>query len=55
MGSVCLIAQDQYNTYTDIIARCFLAEGITHKHSVYVADLEEDFKHLLQVIRQHIT
>lgn len=50
MGSVCLIGQDKFNTYSDIIYRCFIAEGITHKHFVFVADLEEDLSHLKQRI-----
>jgi elongator complex protein 4 len=50
VGGVCLIGQDQLNFYTDIISRCFIAEGVTYKHSIFVADLTEDKNHLFQVI-----
>ena len=49
VGSVCLVGQDKFNTYTDIISRCYVAEGLVHKHHIYVADLNEDITHLLQV------
>lgn len=51
VGSVCLIGQDKYNSYTDIITRCFIAEGIAHKHAIYIADLNEDIEHLTRVIK----
>jgi len=50
VGSVCLIGQDKANTYADIITRCFIAEGLVHKHAVYVADLNEDLTSLKQRI-----
>jgi hypothetical protein len=50
VGSVVLIGQDKHNSFSDIISRCFIAEGVTHKHSIYVADPNEDIKHLIQVI-----
>lgn len=49
VGGVCLVGQDQYNNYADIVTRCFIAEGVTHKHSIYVAKLNEDEKSLFQV------
>jgi hypothetical protein len=49
VGGVCLIGQDQLNFYTDIISRCFIAEGVTYKHSIFVADLTEEKRHLFQV------
>ena len=49
VGSVILIGQDKHNSYSDIVARCFIAEGVVHKHSVYVADPTEDIQHLKQV------
>ena len=50
VGGICLIGQDRDNNYADIVTRCFIAEGITHKHSIYVANLNEDKESLLQVI-----
>ena len=50
VGSVVLIGQDKHNSFSDIISRCFIAEGLIHKHSIYVADPNEDIKHLIQVI-----
>ena len=49
MGGVCLIGQDNYNNYTDIISRCFVAEGVNHKHSIYLADLNEEEEKYFQV------
>lgn len=51
VGSICLIGQDTYNSFTDIVTRCFLAEGIVHKHALFVADLTESKEHLLKVPR----
>ena len=49
VGGVCLIGQDRDNNYADIVNRCFIAEGITHKHSIYVANLNETKESLFQV------
>ncbi len=50
VGSVCLIGEDKSNTYTDIITRCFIAEGIVHKHAIYTANLNEELISLKQRI-----
>ena len=49
IGGVCLIGQDRDNHYADIVNRCFIAEGITHKHSIYVANLNEDKESFFKV------
>lgn len=49
MGSVCLIGQDLNNHYSDVITRCFMAEGVSHKHSLYLADLVESSDSYFQV------
>ena len=41
VGSICLIGEDKHNSYADIVTRCFLAEGVTHKHSLFVATTNE--------------
>jgi hypothetical protein len=49
VGSLCLIGQDTYNSFSDIIVRSFIAEGIVHRHSIYVADPNENENHFFQV------
>ena len=49
-GSICLVSQDKHNSYSEIISRCYLAEGIYHKHAIYIADLNEDLNSLKKVI-----
>jgi hypothetical protein len=49
VGSVCLIGEDTMSYYSDIICRCFLADGILNKHEIFIADPLIDVNNLLQV------
>ena len=49
VGSICLIGEDLFNYYADIICRCFIAEGVLNKHSIYVASPFADSTNLFQV------
>jgi hypothetical protein len=49
VGSICLIGEDEFNHYSDIICRCFIAEGVLNKHSIYVANPFVESTNLLQV------
>ena len=49
VGGVCLIGQDTLNTYSETVTRCFIAEGVSHKHSIYLADLVEEKDKYFQV------
>ena len=49
VGSVCLVGQDSLNQHSDVVTRCFLAEGVLHKHALYVADLGESEASLFSV------
>lgn len=51
VGGVCLVGQDTKSTFTDVLKRCFIAEGVFHKHSIYIADLNESSDRLLNVSR----
>lgn len=50
VGSICLIGEDTNNSYADIVSRCFLAEGVMHKHSLFVANLNETREELFKRI-----
>ncbi|CAF0709642.1 unnamed protein product [Brachionus calyciflorus] len=50
VGGICLIGQDNKNYYSDIVTRCFIAEGVVHKHAIYVADLIEEKEKLFERI-----
>jgi hypothetical protein len=43
------VGEDRKASYTDVLTRCFIAEGVCHKHSIFVADLSEDKEKLFQV------
>lgn len=49
VGSVCLIGEDTFNYYADIICRCFIAEGVLNKHSIYIASPFAESTNLLHV------
>jgi elongator complex protein 4 len=49
VGSICLIGEDSFNYYSDIISRCFIAEGVLNRHSIYIANPFAESTNLLQV------
>jgi hypothetical protein len=44
-----MIGQDTFNNFSDIVSRCFIAEGVSYKHSIYLADLVDDQDRIFQV------
>lgn len=42
IGSVLLIEEDKFVTYSKALARYFLAEGTVHKHELFVVNLDDD-------------
>lgn len=42
MGSICLIEEDKYVTYSKVLAKYFLAEGVCSQHTVFLASLDDD-------------
>lgn len=41
MGSICLIEEDKYVTYSKVLAKYFLAEGVTCDHPVFLGSLDD--------------
>jgi hypothetical protein len=37
------------NYYANVITRCFVAEGVSHKHGLFLADLIDGEERYLQV------
>ncbi|XP_004607926.2 elongator complex protein 4 [Sorex araneus] len=48
VGTVLLIEEDRYNTYSPLLFKYFLAEGIINGHTLLVASAKEDPAHILQ-------
>ncbi|KFM82625.1 Elongator complex protein 4, partial [Stegodyphus mimosarum] len=48
IGTICLIEEDQYNTYSNLLLKYFLAEGIVNQHSVLLAGGDESPQKILQ-------
>lgn len=42
LGSICLIEEDKYVTYSKVLAKYFLAEGVCSQHTVFLASLDDD-------------
>lgn len=42
IGSLLLIEEDKFVTYSKALARYFLAEGIVHKHELFVVNLDDE-------------
>jgi hypothetical protein len=50
VGSVCIVGEDTMGYYSDIVCRCFVADGVLNKHELFIADPLIDVNNLLQVI-----
>lgn len=48
MGSILLIEEDKYGTYSRVLSKYFLAEGVQRKHGIFLATCEEDPNLLLR-------
>lgn len=42
IGSMLLIEEDKYATYTKSLVKYFLAEGAVHKNALFIASLDDD-------------
>lgn len=42
IGSILLIEEDKFGRYSDCLTKYFLAEGVIHKHALYVGTLDVD-------------
>ncbi|KAM4720995.1 elongator complex protein 4 isoform 1-T1 [Rhinophrynus dorsalis] len=48
VGSLLLIEEDKYNTYSHLLLKYFLAEGVVNGHEVFVASASDDPTKILQ-------
>ncbi|XP_017471925.1 PREDICTED: putative elongator complex protein 4 [Rhagoletis zephyria] len=42
VGSICLIEEDKYVTYSKVLAKYFVAEGVISAQSIFLGSLDED-------------
>lgn len=42
IGSLLLIEEDKFATYSNSLSKFFIAEGIVNNHSVFVVNLDDD-------------
>ena len=50
IGSILLIEEDKFVRYSEFLAKYFLAEGVVHKHSLFLAQLDGDPKEMVCVL-----
>ncbi|XP_067937728.1 elongator complex protein 4-like [Watersipora subatra] len=55
VGSCILIDEDRYNTYTSLLLKYYIAEGITNKHKIFLASANQPPSQILQDLPQPIT
>lgn len=48
IGSICLIEEDKFVTYSKVLAKYFMAEGILSKQSVFLGSLDDTPKELIE-------
>lgn len=49
IGTCLLIDEDQYNTYTKLLLKYYLAEGVTNSHKIFLASADESPDKILTV------
>nr|CAG4641079.1 EOG090X0ALT [Eulimnadia texana] len=42
LGSLCVIEEDKHGSYSKILMKCFLAEGVVHKNHILAASCDEN-------------
>ncbi|KAG8438253.1 hypothetical protein GDO86_008810, partial [Hymenochirus boettgeri] len=55
VGTVLLLEEDRYDTYSRLLLKYFLAEGVVNGHEVFVASASEDPDNILQDLPAPIT
>ncbi|KAM8939994.1 elongator complex protein 4 isoform 2-T2 [Pelodytes ibericus] len=55
VGTLLLIEEDMYSTYSNLLLKYFLAEGVVNGHEVYVASASEDPTHILKDLPAPLT
>lgn len=48
IGTICIIEEDYYNSYSSLIMKYFLAEGVTRNHFLFLASGDKDPKQFLK-------
>ena len=49
VGSCIIIDEDRYSTYSSLLLKYYLAEGVTNKHKVLLASANQPPSQILQV------
>lgn len=49
IGSILLIEEDQFGRYAECLSKYFLAEGVVHKHALFVGALDDDPRDLVSI------
>ncbi|KAM7345242.1 elongator complex protein 4 isoform 1-T6 [Cochliomyia hominivorax] len=55
IGSICLIEEDKFVTYSKVLAKYFMAEGVLSKQSVFLGSLDDIPRELIKKLPQHCT
>ncbi|XP_067633439.1 elongator complex protein 4 [Eurosta solidaginis] len=48
VGSICLVEEDKYVTYSKVLAKYFVAEGVVSGQSILLASLDDDPKEIMR-------
>ncbi|GBN08185.1 Elongator complex protein 4 [Araneus ventricosus] len=48
VGTVCLIEEDHYNTYSNVLVKYFLAEGVANNHNLFISSGEKPSETILK-------
>ena len=55
IGSICLIEEDKFVTYSKVLAKYFMAEGVLSQHSIFLGSLDDTPKELIKKLPQQCT
>lgn len=50
IGSILLIEEDKIGRYAKCLSKLFLAEGIVHKHALFVANLDQNPQDMVRLL-----
>ncbi|KAF8777685.1 Elongator complex protein 4 like protein [Argiope bruennichi] len=48
VGTICLIEEDHFNTYSDVLVRYFLAEGVANNHKLFLSSGDKPSENILK-------
>lgn len=50
VGSCLLVDEDRFNTYTSLVMKYYIAEGVTNNHKLFIASANQPPADILQVV-----